>query len=87
MGKKKEKSMTTFINASSAIKNATSNGGQCDGGSIPGEAKTADETLENCSTTASGLCSSSKISGLNTSLITECVPKLKSYVDAYKVVF
>ena len=53
MGKKKEKSATTFQNASSAIKNATSNGAQCDGGSIPEEAKTADETLANCSSTAS----------------------------------
>ena len=87
LANKKEKAMTTFKNASSAIASATLNGTQCDGGPIPEEAKVAYETLQNCSTTASELCDSSTIPGLNISLITECLPQLEAYVDAYKVVF
>ena len=87
MGNKKEKAMTTFQNASSAIQKATSNCTQCAGGPIPEEAKVACETLPNCSTTASELCDSSTIPGLNTSLITLCEPELQFYIDEYKVVF
>ena len=85
MDKKKEKAITTFKNASNAIKSSTTNGDQCDGGAIPNDAKVAYETLQLCNTTATEACSSSNITGLNTTLVTECIPKLKIYVDAYKV--
>merc|ERR1719419_837553 len=84
MDKKKTKALTTFQNASKAINNATSGGKYCNGGSIPEEAKTADEMLQTCNTTASKLCTSSNITGLNMILIDDCIPKLQAYVDAYK---
>merc|ERR1712123_238300 len=83
MDKKKEKALTTFKNASTAIQSSTS-GAQCNGASVPDEAKVADEKLTSCNTTASELCTSSKVSRLNTSLLDECIPKLQAYVDAYK---
>ena len=83
--KKKPKSFTTFQNASDAINTATSGGKSCNGGLIPADAKTVDETLQNCNTTASQLCNSSDISVLGITLVNECFPKLLSYVDAYKV--
>merc|ERR1712106_55946 len=83
MDKKKDKALTTFKNASTAIQSSTS-GAQCNGASVPDEAKVADEKLTSCNTTASELCTSSKVSGLNTSLLEECIPKLQAYVDAYK---
>merc|ERR1711892_853567 len=83
MDKKKDKALTTFKNASTAIQSSTS-GAQCNGASVPDEAKVADEKLTSCNTTASELCTSSKVSGLNTSLLEEGIPKLQAYVDAYK---
>merc|ERR1712123_113656 len=83
MDKKKDKALTTFKNASTAIQSSIT-GAQCNGASVPDEAKVADEKLTSCNTTASELCTASKVSGLNTSLLDECIPKLQSYVDAYK---
>ena len=84
MDKKKAKAPTTFQNASDAIQASTSNGTQCESGAIGDEAKTANEKLQKCKSTAVEKCSSSKIEGLDTAKITECKPKLQAYVDAYK---
>jgi len=83
MGKKKEKAATTFSNASNAIKSSTSNK-KCDGASIPEEASTADTKLEKCNSTATDLCTSSKIERLDTDLIASCKPKLEKYVKDFK---
>lgn len=85
MGNKKENAKTTFENASSLMASVTVNGTQCAGGPVPEEARVAYETLQNCSTTARDLCDSNKIPGLDIPLINQCLPLLKTYVDAYLV--
>jgi len=83
MDNKKAKAPTTFQNASLNIIEATENGTQCGGGLISDDVKIANDKLQTCNTTATDMCTSSKI-GLNTSLITECIPKLQKFVDDYK---
>ena len=85
MDNKKAKAPTTFQNASLNIIEATENGTQCGGGLISDDVKIANDKLQTCNTTATDMCTSSKI-GLNTSLITECIPKLQKFVDDYKVI-
>ena len=85
MNKKKEKAMTTFKNASSLIASATLNGTQCAGGPIPEEAKLVYEALQNCSATATALCTTSTIPGLDLPLITSCEPTLRTYTNGYNI--
>merc|ERR1712013_641036 len=84
LDKKKEKALTTFKNASTAIILATSNNTQCDGKSVPEKVRVASERLARCNTTASELCNKGNIVGLNESLADECEPKLSAYTTAFK---
>ena len=81
------KASTTFKNASIAIQSLTSNGTQCNGASVPEEAKVAFEKLVICNSTASSLCNSRNISGLLIVKVDECIPKLDAYISAYRVGF
>merc|ERR1712013_502808 len=84
LDKKKEKALTTFKNASTAIILATSNNTQCDGKSVPEKVRVASERLARCNTTASELCNKGNIVGLNESLADECEPMLSAYTTAFK---
>ena len=83
---KRTKAATTFTNASTAIRESTKNGTECDGGSINEEEKTANSRLLTCNTTAAALCNSSaEVNTTSKDLITSCKPLLKTFIDGYKV--
>lgn len=83
--KKKEKALTTFKNASMAMKNFMSNKTQFSIKMDINNMKVLNIDLAKCNTTAPALCNTDNVTGLNTTLVGECIPKLKSYLDAYSV--
>ena len=85
MDGKLAKALTTFNNASSAIQSFTSNGTQCNGASVPEEAKVAFEKLVICNSTALWLCNTRIIPELFIGMVDDCIPKLDAYVSAYRV--
>merc|ERR1712142_457865 len=56
---------------------------KCDSKLDTNKTKALNDQLAKCNTTAPALCNSDNVTGLNITLIGECIPKLKSYLDAY----
>ena len=84
MEKKKKKALTTFKNASMAMKKTMemkSNNTKLD----LNEMKVLNDELAKCNNTAPALCDTSNVAGLDTARSGECIPKLKSYLDDYSV--
>ena len=85
MDNKKTSSDSTFNDAKDSINNATGSGKTCKGSSITGDAMKNQEKLNNCSKSAKAKCDKGQISGLNSSLLDTCQPKLEKWTKKYQV--
>ena len=82
MGKKKNKSSTEFIDALSALTNATNNGTECAGAPLDEDTANVVSKLRNCSTSAAAACDPASLDVTN---LEPCKTYLASYLSAFDV--
>ena len=84
---KKDKSSSTFDQASVAIRLATSDGKTCLGGPISKYpvAESAFKILQTCNSTAAASCDSTDVQNLDEQLVETCIPELQDFVESYTV--